>query len=302
MNTQVTYRSSKPAPTRLQKMQEWFGKTITMPLEENKYIQNTTPQGFLVAEESARYIIPSPTLKPDQRIQIYNQQYWWRLLKTLQLNFPILTRMFGINAFNEEIGVPYLLRFPPNHWSLTTLGSQLTNWIESDYHEIDKVLLYQSALLDWTFSESFIAAQCPLLNLVELNESNVENFLNIPLYLQPHVHLFTWNYDLLSFRQAFLKEEIDFWETHDFPELIATEPKFFVLYRTCKYTIAWREICEGEFTLLSYFKKGKSLEQACEEIENLKTSIRESIEKNLEQWLTQWTQSNLLTLSLSKQE
>ncbi len=99
-------------PPGLKSVQEWFGNVISSPLEDNNYIKTIAPSGYLIAEEAARYIIPTPNLRAHQRIQIYNQQYWWRLLKAMHESFPLVTRLFGYHAFNETIAIPYLYKYP----------------------------------------------------------------------------------------------------------------------------------------------------------------------------------------------
>ena len=285
------------SPNTLKATQEWFASIITNPLGINDTIQPYSPNGGLIAEEAARYIIPSPTLRPHLRMQIYNQQYWWRLLNTLHANFPLVTRLFGSQAFNEEIGIPYLFKYPPNHWSLNELGERLPKWIEECYQEPDQSLLLNAAHLDWAFMASFIAPQYPPLDLAHLVQGNPDNLLSYTFYLQPYVNLFTWEYDLLTFRGCFLKEDVDYWIEHPFPELSKGKTYRFLLYRNAKNNIAWREISQGEFLLLEQFKMGTSISAACEYVERQEVSLYEQVAENLQKWLQEWTQAGWLTLS-----
>lgn len=297
MKKQTLKEELDQLPCTLKKStQEWFASVITSRLGENDTIQPYTPSGNLIAEEAARYIVPSPTLRPHQRMQIYNQQYWWRLLNTLHANFPLVTRLFGSHAFNEEIGIPYLLKFPPNQWSLTVLGERLPKWIEEYYHEPDQSLIYNAACLDWAFTASFIAIQSPPLDLTHLMQGNPESLLSYTFYLQPHLYLFTWEYDLLTFRGGFLKQDIDYWVEHRFPNLPKGKTYRFILYRNAKNNIAWREISQGEFMLFECFKSGTTITAACEYIEEQEASLYEQVETHLQKWLQEWIQAGWLTL------
>ncbi len=297
MNKQTLTEEVDQLPCSLKSTQEWFASVITNRLGENDTIQPYTPHGALIAEESTRYITASPTLQPHQRMQIYNQQYWWRLLNTLHANFPLVTRLFGYQAFNEEIGIPYLLKYPPNHWSLTILGERLPRWIMEYYQEPDQSLIYNAANLDWAFTASFISPQSPPLDLSLFLQGDPEALLSYTFYLQPHIHLFKWDYDLLTFRGCFLKEEVDYWVEHRFPKLPKGKTYYFILYRNAKNNIAWREISQGEFTLLECFKKGTSIEAACEYIELQETSLYEEVVTHLQKWLQNWTHAGWLTLA-----
>lgn len=283
-------------PSKLQATQEWFACVITQKLVENQYINPTAPSGMLIAEEAARYIIPSPTLRPHQRIQIYNQQYWWRLLNTLHDNFPLLTRLFGYQSFNDDIGVPYLIKYPPNHWSLNFLGERLPKWISEAYHEPDQSLIFNAAQLDWAFMASFLSPQKNPLDLTLILQEGPNALLKYPFYLQPHIQLFKWDYDLLTFREAFLKQSVNHWLDHPFPSLSKEKAYYFVLYRSAKNNILYKEMSLGEYTLLSLLKKGSTIEAACEALEQQESAVYDQAATSLQQWLQDWTAKHWLTL------
>lgn len=285
---------------QLKSTQEWFAGIITNRLGENEAIQPYSPHGCLIAEEAAKYIIPSPTLLPHQRMQIYNQQYWWRLLNTLHDNFPLVTRLFGRHAFNEKIGIPYLLIYPPNHWSLSALGERLPKWVEEYYREPDQSLVLNSSHLDWAFMASCIAPHFPVPKFTQMIQENPESMASQIFYLQPHISLFTWNYDLFTFRTNFLKQDDDYWMDHRFPALPKGKKYFFALYRNIHNKLAWREIKKEEFILLQRFKMGTSITDVCEYIESQEPSIYEYAVNHLQQWLQEWAQAGFLTLQQQK--
>lgn len=290
------------SPYALQSTQEWFADIITNPLGENDTIQAQTPHGYLIAEEAARYIVPSPTLRPDARIQIYNQQYWWRLLNALHVNFPLVTRLFGYHAFNAQIGIPYLIKYPPNHWSLATLGERMEKWVFECYHEPDQKLIGNAVGLDWAFTAAFIKPEYPSLDLPSLLQDNPESILSHTFYLQPHMHLFKWDYDLFSFRQEFLDQEVEYWVENRFPELSKGKTYYFVLYRNAKNNISWREIGEGEYLFMGRFKTGSSITEACEYIEAQEAAVYEEVSNKLQQWLQEWTHAGWFTLTTEQQQ
>ena len=74
---------------------EWFASIITQPMDMHDTIHPYSPTGQLIAEESKKYIAPSECLQSHQRIELYNQQYWWRLFNVMQKNFPLVCRIFG---------------------------------------------------------------------------------------------------------------------------------------------------------------------------------------------------------------
>ena len=142
----------------------------------------------------------------------------------------------------------------------------------------------------------------PPLDLIQMTQGDPESLLSYTFYLQPHLCLFSWEYDLFTFRESFLKQGIDYWVEHPFPHLSKGKNFRFVLYRNAKNNISWREVTEGEYLLLERFKVGSSLEAACEYIENQDDALYEQVATHLQKWIQEWTQAGWLTLSNSESE
>lgn len=171
---------NKVIPPSLLEIQTWFGKMIARPLGKP-------------AANIEKWITPGPHLTPQQRLAIYNEQYWLRLFIILQKDYPTLLRLFGPQDFNQLIGEPYLLKYPPRHWSLRFLGSRLPQWIEKDYQEEDKILVSQVAQIEAAF-----------ISLFFLKDKNL---------------ILTLNANLFAFREQLLEKEPNYWTEHPFPKI-----------------------------------------------------------------------------------
>lgn len=288
-------------PSKLRQTQEWFASIITRPIDENSKMNPVSPKGFPMKEEAKHYIRPNKVLAPHQRIELYNQQYWWRLLSNLHEIFPFLTRLFGYELFNQTIGVPYLIKYPPNQWSLNTLGSRLPKWIEEDYHEEDRELVLNAAKIDCAFNDAFLVHTMPALQLSQLPDPNdISSLLNLNLFLQPHLHLFRFSHDLFALRKEMIKKEGDYWIDHDFPELPAEREYFYVLFRNSHQNISWEEVSHAEYILLESFKTGTSIEKACENLEEQASNILQEAFAHLALWFQKWVIRSWLSLNQRK--
>lgn len=285
-------------PLSLKKTQQWFGSIIGRPIDEDSRICPITPSGNPIEEEAIEHIVPSPTLRPAQRIQIYNQQYWWRLLSTLHETFPFLMRLFGYYDFNRSIGFPYLTKYPPCDWSLSMLGKNLPQWVEEDYHANDKVLVLNASKIDWAYNYSFIAPQLTPITSDQIpSDEGVAALLTKKLTLQPSIHLFEMDCDIFPFRTEFLKHDPEYWVEHDFPKLNYNKKNyFFIVYRNLKNEISWNEISEGEYRLLGLFKKGTTIEKACHWLEKQDSALCEDALDSLHLWFQEWTMRGWLSL------
>jgi len=296
MNQEKSSSAINP-PFELQKLQEWFGGLINRPLVENDLINPLTPSGLVITKEAGRHIAPSPTLQPHQRLQIYNQQYWWRLQSVLQTNFPLLLRLFGTHSFNECIAVPYLTAYVPNHWALNLLGENLPQWIQEKYQGSDKQFVHDAAYLDWVLSLSFTNEQYPVLDSRFLSEGNPEELIEKPLCLQPHLFLVQFDQNLPAFRDIIIKESADFWTTHDFPPLLQDKTYYSVIFRNLQNNVAWKDVGSEEYLILQQFAKGLSIEAVCEWMEELEVERYTLMATHLQKWMQEWTRYGWLTFA-----
>lgn len=242
--------------TQLIEIQKWFGKALSVPLDSP------------LSTEAKAY------LKPVKGLEIYHKQYWWRLLKCLQENFPLLTRLYGYEAFNHKIGVPYLSQHPPDHWALCQLGQSLPQWCD---HDLDR----DSALIDAASQKAFWIKS---YNPIDFSVLSSDEILSKKLTLQPHVHLFELGGDLFSFRERLLQEEVSYWQTHPLPE-IREGRSYFVLYRNPKNHVKWKELKREEHILLSLFQNGSTIQEACDRLAGLEGDEWEL----LPLWFREWT-------------
>lgn len=287
-------------PHALKREQQWFGSIIGRPIDEDSRMNPISPSGVSMEEEASEHIAPSPTLRPAQRIQIYNQQYWWRLLNTLHESFPFTMRLFGYFDFNRIIGIPYLAKYPPRHWSLALLGDRLSKWCLEEYQAADSKLVSQAAELDWAFSESFTARELSPLTAEMLSKpEDLEEIFEKTVFIQPHIHLFEYDYDLFRYRIEFLKQDPEYWMHNEFPVLDRSRPFYYALFRTMTNDISWKEISLGEYLILSRFQKGASINSICEWLEDQEPAVYEAAAESLQLWFHEWAQRGWLSLQKS---
>lgn len=280
-------------PAELKTLQAWFASVITRPLNEEDKVQSLSPTGQPLEEEAKHFIVRSAKLQPHQRIQIYNQQYWWRLLSTLHEIFPLLTRLFGYYDFNRMIGVPYLQTYPPSHWSLNCLGNKMPTWVEKHYLSNDKNLILDIARVEVAYNSLFLAALKPPLN--QPSPEQLEKLMTTPLTLQPYIALFNFNYHLFQFRNEMISEgDGDGWLEKDFPEIQQGRVFYFVLFRNQNSQMTWEEISYSEHLLLSFFRAGSTLENACDELE--RSSHAERAVQDISGWFRKWAERKWLIL------
>ncbi len=292
-------------PKELKEIQEWFAGIITQPIDDESHINPIAPSGKPIQEEAKKYIAPSPTLKSSERIELYNQQYWWRLLNTMQTTFPLITRLLGYHQFNDRIAIPFLQKYPSQHYSLSHLGERLPHWIKDEYQGEDKQLLIDSIAIDEAFNESFFAARQPPVT----KNLSPEQAFSKKGRLQPHLFLFEMPYDLFSFRAEIQKKDPDFWSNHHFPnlehalldngihfpKLNQEQEYYFIIYRNLNNIVSWESISKAEYQLLQRFQNGSSIEEMCEWVSQNENTFLNDAQSNLQQWIQKWIARQWIT-------
>lgn len=282
-------------PTQLKETQKWFASIIVRPIDEQNKINPLAPSGGDLKEEAQKFIVPSQTLQPMHRIEIYNQQYWWRLLKALQENLPLVTRLFGYYDFNLKLGVPYLTKYPPDHWSLNLITNRFVKWMEEEYHESDKELILHSARIDCAFVDSFVAPMGESLHNSVPN--SLSDLSNQTLIYQPHLFVFLLPYDLFQFRKEFLLQEPEYWVDHDFPTLERfSSPSTYVLFRNEQNQAEWSQMNEHEAQLFRLFEFGFSIDELCEWLEkqDQTSELYQQASEQLGHWIQKWIARSFL--------
>jgi hypothetical protein len=138
-----------------------------------------------LSEDFARtardYITPSATLRPDERLELYHRQYWYRLLDSLAEDFPALRALLGPDRFWRLIE-DYLLAEPPRTPSLRHLGAGLAAFIGAhlDGHALT-VHAQEVAQIEYTLCLLVEAGEGPALPPQALQDARIA--------LQPFVRL-----------------------------------------------------------------------------------------------------------------
>jgi len=285
-------------PFSLKQLQCWFASIITRPLCDQNKIMPLAPSGRAIDTEANDFVAPSPTMEPYRRLEIYNQQYWWRLIGTLHEGYPLLLRLFGYDDFNRSIGVPYLCSHPPSHWSLFSLGDMLPQWIKEAYQKEDKELVVAAAVLDHAFNAGFIAPHRPLTTSNStLDEKGAEALMVVALRLQEHLQLFHWPWELISFRRTLLQQPPDHWVDNEFPALEKVGPYCFVVYRNRSNNMVGEKISWAEYSALRLFHRTLTLAELCGQLErDCDEATYEEVAQNFAPWLQKWITQQWLAI------
>lgn len=180
----------------LLELQRKMASAVMRPLTANSGMRSKTEDGRLMHAEAASFIKPGSRISSFERLEIYNQQYWFRIMAALAEDFPGLRAILGEKRF-AALSIAYLMTNRSTSYTLRDLGSRLEQWLRSNPELTGSrhALSIDVVRLEWAYVEAFDNAQEPALTLSDLTELNEDSRLS----LQPHVRLLELEYPVDNF-------------------------------------------------------------------------------------------------------
>jgi hypothetical protein len=140
----------------LLELQRRMAEDVRRPLTADFEMQETTDDGASVRAIAASYISPNDRLSSFERLEIYNRQYWFRLISAVSEDFPTLSALLGQHRFDSLI-LTYLNENPPTSWTLRDLSGKLPSFLEvhPEFTGRRQRLAVDVARLEWAYVDAF---------------------------------------------------------------------------------------------------------------------------------------------------
>ncbi len=161
--------------TELNQLQRWMQSVITHPAGIEAGVRSDASRDVfdLSASRLDEVVLPSQRLSSADRLRVYGNAYFARLLECLRAEFPAMVKALGEEAF-DGLAFGYLLEHPSRSDTLTHLAAKLPEYLqqtrpsrEASEHGVDSNeeqhsdfadLLIDLARLERTYSEVFDGA------------------------------------------------------------------------------------------------------------------------------------------------
>jgi len=178
-------------PMSLADLQRQMAAAIMMPLTADFDMRAHATDGRSMTSVATSFIAPNSRLTPFERLEIYNQQYWYRVLDALAEDFKVLRAVVGSRAFHE-LSDDYLVDHPSRSFSLRNLGSKLADWLAAHPRIAGRRhrLAVDVTRIEWAFVEAFDNAERTPLTLDQIATLDGGSILG----LQPHLRLLALDY------------------------------------------------------------------------------------------------------------
>jgi hypothetical protein len=255
-------------PMNLESLQREMAAAIMQPLTADEDMRPHAPDGRPMSEVAASFIAPNSQLTSFERLEIYNRQYWYRVLGALVEDFPALRAVVGAPAF-EALSIAYLTVHPSRSFSLRNLGSKLPDWlaVNPQYAGRRYRLALDVARIEWAFVESFDSADRTPLTLDQIATLDAGSRLS----LQPHLQLIALHYPaddlVLSLHDHEKRQTSEAGVKHDPAQTPAKLPKLrqrptWLASHRVDLPVYYRRLQREEYLTLAAIRQGLSLGDA----------------------------------------
>ena len=273
----------------LLELQRQMAEAVMQPLTRTESMRKRNSRHQFMAEVAGSFIAPNDRLTSFERLEIYNRQYWFRVVDALSEDFPGLRAILGAKRF-RAMTEAYLTECPSRSFTLRNLGERLPQWLGShpEWMQPNGRLVRDMTNLEWAHIEVFDAAEFPVLKPEDLAGEK----LVLHLTLQPHISLLELEYPVDEILLAAGKAQRFYTTSSGDGRRVAiknTKPEtvFLVVHRA-DFSVHYKRVEREAYLLLSGVRDGLSLSDALD-FAFADSDIAEEIQAcQIEQWFGTW--------------
>jgi hypothetical protein len=240
---------------------------------------------------------PNDRLTAFERLEIYNRQYWFRLLDCLYEDYPGLRAALGDARF-MRLAVAYLERHPSRSPLLRNLGDRLVDFLaaEPEWSRPHGTVARDMARLEWAQVVAFDGASRPSATLVKLAGLPPERIF---LRLQPYATLLDLTHPVDEVVLRLLKqdsklrsgasnavESIARPRRRSIASRIPRRATWLLVHRQ-ENSVYFKRLNRAQFGVLRALNDGASLADACARLDAKHAG-------NVAAWFQNWAELGLL--------
>lgn len=251
-------------------LQRRVASAVMAPLTPSERMRRFAPNRRPMSAIASQIIKPNDRLTSFERLEIYNRQYWFRVLDGFSEDFPGLRAVLGDRCF-EALAKAYLSDCPSRCFTMRNLGSRLESWLRKhpQYARSRQQLALDMVRLEWAEIETFDSASRPPVTAESLSDADPAK---LRLGLQPYIRLLALHYPAEDLLLAIKHELGTNVASNAFNERqkrkkvsavarLAPAPVYLAIHRL-ENTVYFRRLAREEFRILRALARGRTLEQA----------------------------------------
>jgi hypothetical protein len=225
-------------------------------------------------------------LSAEDRVDIYANMYFYRLLDVLKEDFPATLKVLGDDNFHN-LATGYLLEYPPTEPSVLYCGGHLADYLRNHPLTKDAPYLADLAALERAVVEVFHGPDAQALESDQMRAIAPEKWPALKLRTHPAVQVLNLEYGVAALLQAV--EERHEWKPAD-----AAIVDVIVWRRNSR--VFYRELEKTEVRVIAALRNGVTFAKICDQVAADCDTTRDPVEE-LNRLLARWLDDGILTRS-----
>jgi hypothetical protein len=261
-------------PSDLNRVESLLYRLITAPagVAEGLAHEKSLTSGGL-----AQVITGDERLSAEERVDIYANMYFYRLLDVLKEDFPATVAMLGVERFHNLV-TGYLIEYPPAHFSVAYAGEHLADFLCDHPLREEFPFVADLAELERVLIEVFHAPDAMPLDAERMRAIAPREWPSLNLKLHPAHQILDLQWNAAAVLQAV--------EQGEAPSHPPREDSIMLVWRNHN-RVYYRAIDATERAQLRAISEGATFAEICEMIAAgvEEEDPAQAINRRLEAWL-----------------
>jgi hypothetical protein len=301
-----TNNSPRPPPkinsrAQLRQLQRVMTGALFRPLTSQWGMQKRWIDGAPMKAIASDFIKPNDRLSSFERLEIYNRQYWFRVLDCLYDDYPGLRAVVGERRF-MKLATAYLTQYPSDSYTLRDLGNRLEQFLRAEPHwsAPREELALDMVRFEWAQVVAFDGPAKPPVTPDDILDTPPSK---LQLGLQPYLTLLELDFAVDDFLIAVKKRESDVLRG-EASNAMNGAPKSAVGQKRVRYPkrekvnlavhrhdnmLYYKRLDQEAFAILTSLSRGITVEDAC--VEAVTASKRTNVDwsPEIKAWFDAWS-------------
>jgi Putative DNA-binding domain len=274
----------------LEQIQRWMQTAIMHPGGVVEGITEARKHIDVGPEDADKLLTRSQALTSLERLAIYGNAYYARLLECLREEFPALKHALGDELF-DEFAVGYLQKYPSRSYTLIQLGADFARYLAETRPQAEEGgpevtwpdFLIDLATLEWTFSQVFDGPGSEGQQLLDSRQLAAVSPADLPesrLVCVSCLKLLTLRYPVHGYFTAVRRKGT--------PELPEPAETYLAVTRR-NYVVRHYELSRPAHVLLQALLAGETVGKSIELAAEAAGPDLEHLTSHLREWFEAWT-------------
>lgn len=253
----------------LKKTQNLLWKLIAWPEGVADALSHSSNRSLPIADKGK--------LSAAQRLDIYANMYFYRILDGLKEDFPSIPKLIGDKEFHNLV-TRYLEKHPSTHYSLRYAGSKMEKFLAGDSTAKKWPYLRELAKVELALMKAFDAKDSGALVLADLLKIPPVQWAGLKFTFSPSIEILSFDWNAGELRAELIKKKASIKPVREKNKIRFWRKDFTVLYRT---------VPNLEHAILQSLLKGDSFEEACA-VAARKVGVAQApmaVAQNLQTWI-----------------